>query len=224
MGCSTGSDLPHRSIGPNDVVMFTGLVETLGVVVAVEDGPDCRRIVVDPQGWSHAPEMGSSIAVDGCCLTVATAPGSDGLLAFDAVPETLAKTTLGERLVGDRVHLEHAVTPTTLMGGHLMQGHVDGVGRVVSAGPEPDGGVRVRIELDGELAEFLTPKGSVTVAGVSLTIADLDARGGWFEVALIPTTLTKTTLGGLGRGDQVNLEMDMLAKTVVYWLRNFGGR
>lgn len=204
----------------NDPGMFTGLIQTMGTIEALEDRAGVWRVVVDAGGWSHAPALGDSIAVDGCCLTVVGV--SESSLAFDAVPETLGRTTLGDRQVGDRVHLEHAVTPTTLLGGHLVQGHVDGVGRVEAVRADADGGVVLRIGLDDELAQFLTPKGSVAVAGVSLTIAQLDARAGWFEVALIPATLELTTLGSLRSGDRVNLEMDMLAKTVVHWLRTFG--
>lgn len=139
-------------------------------------------------------------------------------VAFDVIPETLARTTLGALRVGDRVNLEHAVTAATLMGGHFVQGHVDGVGRVVSVKRGEDWRVRVRI--GRELRPLMIPKGSVCVDGVSLTIAAVRADG--FEVALIPTTLELTTLADLRVGDDVNIEADMLVKAVATVLRGMG--
>jgi riboflavin synthase alpha subunit len=144
-----------------------------------------------------------------------------GMLAFDAIPETLAKTTIGELVVGSRVHLEASATMATLLGGHLVQGHVDGVGVVKFV--KTAGEWRARIEVPSELAEFFAPKGSVCVQGVSLTVMALDARERWFEIALIPTTLAKTTLGELREGSRVNVECDAIGKQVVYWLKQFGG-
>jgi len=203
--------------------MFTGLVEAVGVVREARPVAAGMRLLVDPMGWDHRPDLGESIAVSGCCLTVAAAMGSGGgPMAFDVVPETLAKTTLGGKVgVGSRVNLEHAATAATLMGGHFVQGHVDGVGVVERV--ERAGEWRVRVRPPAELMPYVTPKGSVTIEGVSLTVAAVDPAGGWFEVALIPTTLDKTTLGDLKPGDGCNLEADVLAKTVVHYLRHYAG-
>lgn len=209
-------------------------------------------MVVDPAGWRHGPGLGDSISVNGCCLTVALEPRAAGpggdRLVFDAIPETLSKTSLGELKPGSKVHLEHAVTASTLLGGHVVQGHVDGVGVVMQVQTTEGWRIRVRPPLplghqlsshesgvaatsargEGEAShdcmEFLTPKGSVCIQGVSLTIAALDPAERWFEVALIPTTLEKTMLGALVAGDRVNLEFDVLAKTIVHWLRHYRGK
>lgn len=192
--------------------MFTGIIQATGVITDRRQSPSGTRLTVDPGTWAHTPSPGDSIAINGCCLTVASAP--DPHLSFDAIPETLAKTTLGAMQPGDRVHLEHAVTPSTLLGGHLLQGHVDGVAQVlqVASGGEH----RIRIGPPRELMRFISPKGSVAIDGVSLTVAALDEL--WFEVALIPTTLDLTTLGALKAGDQVNFEADMINKMVVHRL------
>lgn len=170
---------------------------------------------------------GDSVSVSGCCLTLVADPGEvGGVLRFVAVPETLGVTTLGGMGVGSRVNLEGAVTASTLMGGHVVQGHVDGVGRVARVSRPGDGesggGWRVRVGLDAGLMRWMTPKGSVCIDGVSLTIAAMDAgdgagdgSGGWIEVALIPETLERTTLVDLEVGDAVNIEGDVMVKTVV---------
>lgn len=229
--------------------MFTGLVRAIGVVVGVDDTAFGRRIRISASGWGHRAEAGESICVSGCCLTLAEEIGADGVMAFDVVAETLRRTTLGEWGVGQRVNLEACCTPSTLLGGHIVQGHVDGVGEVLRAGREEwakrcsapgdsphdesraaGEGARggaweyvVRVRVGRELMEYVTPKGSVCVDGVSLTIAGLDVREGWFEVALIPTTLRETTLADVGAGSRVNVEMDVLSKTIVHWARNWGG-
>jgi riboflavin synthase len=149
---------------------------------------------------------------------MAAPPASTGLWAFDVVPETLSKTSLGRLRAGAAVNLEHAATPTTLMGGHVVQGHVDGVGVVESVVTE--GEYRVRVRPPAGLMEYMTPKGSICVEGVSLTLAAVEPRE-WFEVALIPVTLEKTTLGSLRAGDPVNLEADVFAKTIVHWLKHY---
>lgn len=209
--------------------MFTGLIQTVGTVVASEARGTARRIRINTHDWGHRPVLGDSISVNGCCLTVAGSPrrGRTGsVLEFDAVAETLGLTTLGRLVPGSRVNLEHACTPTTLMGGHLVQGHVDGVGRVTRVHRGDDW--RVCIGTPPGFMQYVAPKGSITVEGVSLTVAGLweskrpTASG--FEVALIPTTLAKTTLGTLKDGDEVNLEADIIAKTVVHWLQVFGDR
>ncbi len=207
--------------------MFTGLVQAKGRVETVETRGEGVRLVIRPQGWEHrvAPSRrGDSICVSGCCLTVAEAPArTAGALAFDVVPETLARTTLGRWREGTGVNLERSLAAGDLMGGHIVQGHVDGVGVVerVETGAEH----RVVVRPPGELMEFAVPKGSVGVDGVSLTLARVapGGGGGVFEVALIPTTLRLTTLGDLREGDACNLEMDVIAKTVVHWMRHYGG-
>jgi riboflavin synthase len=209
--------------------MFTGLVQAVGRVERVEpssSGGRGRRVLIRPGGWNHRPDIGDSIAINGCCLTVAAveADASGPLWAFDAVPETLAKTTLGSLGPGSGVNLEHAVTASTLMGGHFVQGHVEGVGEVLQVQTGEDW--RARIQPPPGLMAFMTPKGSVTVEGVSLTVAELepgDAEGvgGWFEIALIPTTLDKTTLGDLRPGAGVNIETDMVARAAIHWARHY---
>jgi riboflavin synthase len=175
--------------------MFTGIVREVGRVVEF----DGLRLVVDA---ATKAESGDSIAVEGVCLTVL-----DGSrLAFDVVPETLSRTTLGGLRPGDRVNIEPALRVGDPLGGHNVQGHVDGIGHVRSIG-EP-----VWIDAPGEILRYCIEKGSITVDGVSLTIAAIDDAG--FAVALIPHTLTATTLGELEPGDPVNLEADVLAKYV----------
>ncbi|MDQ7013404.1 MAG: hypothetical protein Q9O74_05855, partial [Planctomycetota bacterium] len=290
--------------------MFTGIIRATGRVVGVERVAAGVRLRVEPEGTPGSPggtpgspggtpRPGDSICVSGCCLTVAdrgtgsqpvyVAPASsrcaDGVLAFDVVPETLARTTLGGLEPGDVVHLEPSVTASTLLDGHVVQGHVEGVGVVVGVGVGVGGEYRIRIAPPAGLMPCLVPKGSVAVDGVSLTIAAVSpvapastpvapasspvapassrcptanppvapasspvapassrctaanppvapassrcpaaggADGGWFEVALIPTTLELTTLGGLVVGSRVNLETDILARTVVHVLRHYG--
>jgi len=165
------------------------------------------RLEVDPCGWEYVPESGASIAIEGCCLTVASLEG--GQLGFDVIPQTIDLTTLGHLSVGARVNMEHAARMDTLLGGHIVQGHVDGVGEVVAA--SDDGADRrVRVRVDASWAGLLVPQGSIAVSGVSLTLAAVGPN--WFEVALIPITLAETTLGDRAPGDQVNLEFDIFAK------------
>jgi riboflavin synthase len=177
--------------------MFTGLVREVGTA-SFADG----RLVVEA---ATAAEVGDSVAIDGVCLTVVEA--ADGRLAFDVVPETVARV----KEFGPRVNVEPALRAGDPLGGHQVQGHVDGVGRVVSVEPEADGS-RVRIEASPEVLRYCVEKGSITVDGVSLTVAGVDDAG--FEVALIPHTLAVTTLSELARGTPVNLEVDVLAKYV----------
>ena len=201
--------------------MFTGLIEQLGVIRSRVATPSGERLLVDASGWYHKPAVGESITVNGCCVTLAAdTQSTGGLLAFDTVPETLAKTTLGQLQPGDRVHLEQSATLATLLGGHLVQGHVDGVGIVQHV--ITDGEWRVRIAPPRELMEVFAPKGSICVQGVSLTVAALHPQDCWFEIALIPTTLAKTTLGELRAGSRVNLECDLIGKQVVHWIKHFG--
>lgn len=208
--------------------MFTGLIQHVGTVASIEPAGGGHRIAVDASGWSHRPAAGASIAVDGCCLTVADGElAAAGRLAFDAIPQTMRETVLGDRRPGDPVNLEHSVTPETLLGGHLVQGHVDGTGRVVAAGPKPDDpdDWRVRIEAPDAVRASLVRRGSITVNGVSLTIAELDEpAGAWFEVALIPVTLRDTNLDGLRPGDRVNLESDVIARMVLSFMERAQAR
>jgi riboflavin synthase len=178
--------------------MFTGLVREVGRVASFDDG----RIVVE---CATAAAVGDSVALDGVCLTVVDAGTS--ALSFDAVPETLARV----KPFGDRVNVEPALRAGDPLGGHYVQGHVDGVGAVVSVDVEGEG-ARIAIDAPVDLRRYCVEKGSIAVDGVSLTIAALTERG--FEVALIPHTLEATTLGELARGDPVNLEADVLAKYV----------
>jgi riboflavin synthase len=200
--------------------MFTGIVQHLGCIASVEPQPFGAAVEVDSLGWEHHPNHGESIAVNGCCLTVASKSGR-GVLRFDVVHQTLRTTTLGELSAGCAVNLEHAVTPQTMLGGHVVQGHVDGVGVVEAAGGDSSER-RLRVKpVQPELMECIVEKGSIAVDGVSLTIATCSDE--WFEIALIPTTIAMTKLGQLKPRDRVNLETDYIAKVVVNWLRR-GGR
>ncbi len=189
--------------------MFTGIIRERGRVAAVERASDAIRLDVDaPETAAHVA-VGDSVAVNGVCLT-AVAVG-DGRLAFDAVPETIRRSSLGRLEAGDDVNVEPALRVGDPLGGHYVQGHVDGVGTVrsVTAAGED---VVVWVDAAPELRRYLVEKGSVTVEGVSLTVAGVDDAG--FSVALIPHTLAVTTLERLAAGDQVNLEVDVLAKYV----------
>lgn len=207
--------------------MFTGLIEAQGVVhLAQTESGGNLTLVIDARAWTHcragvSPTLGESIAIDGCCLTVALTPdpAHPNLLTFHVIPESLAKTTLGDLRVGSRVHLEASCTPTTLLGGHIVQGHVDGVGEVVRVITQSEW--RITIAPPAALMPYVVPKGSIAVAGVSLTLASVDPVAGTFDIALIPTTLAKTTLGDLRVGSRVNLECDAMAKTMVHWLRHY---
>ena len=186
--------------------MFTGLVEEVGAVVERAGS----RLVIAASRVLEDTDLGASVAVNGACLTVVEVGG--GRLRFDVGPETLARTALGDLTAGDRVNLERPMRLGGLVGGHLVQGHVDGVGTVAALTREADMG-RLTIEWRGEaLAPLLIPQGSVAVDGVSLTVARLNARD--FEIMIIPHTLAATTLGGLAPGKRVNLEMDMIGKYV----------
>ena len=180
--------------------MFTGLVREVGTVVSMDGG----RLTIEA-ALEAAP--GDSVAVNGVCLTVVgTAP-----LRFDAVPETLARSSLGSLQAGSRVNLEPALRAGDPLGGHYVQGHVDGVGAVRSVTPEGDG-KRIAFDAPAELLRYVVEKGSIAVDGVSLTVSALGED--WFETALVPATLERTTLGALRPGGAVNLETDVLAKYV----------
>lgn len=195
--------------------MFTGIVQATGRIREARPTVAGLRLVIDPLGWDHRSEPGESIAVSGCCLTL-VGPARDGSLDFDAVAETLAKTTLGGLRPGDAVNLERSLRASDLLGGHFVQGHVDGVGAIerVETGAER----RVTIRPPPALMVYMVPKGSVAIDGVSLTIAGTRPDRGVIDVALIPVTLERTTLGSLRAGDRVNVEADAIAKTVVHAL------
>jgi len=188
--------------------MFTGIVEELGTVRAVERRGDVARLEVAARVAREGSDLGASVAVNGVCLTVvATAPDA---LAFEVGPETLARTTLGRLAPGDAVNLERPLRFGAALGGHLVLGHVDGIG-TVGAVTRVESTSRVRVELSGAaLAPLLVPQGSVAVDGVSLTVAALERTS--FEVMVIPHTLAVTTLGRLLPGQAVNLEMDVIGK------------
>ncbi|RMH24635.1 MAG: riboflavin synthase [Planctomycetota bacterium] len=200
--------------------MFTGLVQAVGEVAEVAPAGAGRRLTLAAGAWAEAPAPGESIAVSGCCLTLAE-PAVDGRLVFDVVAETLSRTTLGGLAPGARVNLERAARADSLLGGHIVQGHIDAVGRVEAVYADA-GEHRVRFAAPAESVPLIVPKGSVAVDGVSLTVAA--AGDTWFEVALIPTTLRETTLGDLAEGAAVNIETDILARAVAHWLRSTRGR
>jgi riboflavin synthase len=189
--------------------VFTGIVEEVGTVTEIEVTPAGARLALRAERLARLAAVGDSISVAGCCLTTVAVDGPE--LHFDAVPETLRLTTLGGLKPGDAVNLEDAVRAGEPFGGHLVQGHVDGVGEVASIEAEGDGR-RVRVRTPSGLLRYLALKGSVTVAGVSLTVAQLHDDG--FAIALIPHTLAVTTLGALAQGDLVNLEVDIVARHV----------
>jgi riboflavin synthase len=189
--------------------MFTGLVQGIGTIDDVTPVDGAARLSVQAEAVREALVPGASIAVDGVCLTVA-APTRSGFVA-DVMPETLARTTLGRYRPGQPVNLEPALRADGRLGGHLVQGHVDGVGTITSRtrGARWDD---MTVSLDPGLARYVAEKGSICVSGVSLTVTAVTDES--FSVSLIPTTLAETTLGGLDVGDPVNLEVDVLAKYV----------
>jgi len=189
--------------------MFTGIVREVGSVVARSGGDEGVRLEIDAPEVAPLVEVGGSVAINGVCLTAEAVAG--GRVTFHAVPETLSRSTLGELAAGARVNLEPALRAGDSMGGHVVQGHVDGVGTVRSVRPEGEG-LRVIVEAGPDTLRYCVEKGSITVEGVSLTIAELHDDA--FGVALIPHTLAETTLDGLAAGRHVNLEVDVLAKYV----------
>lgn len=196
--------------------MFTGLVQAVGNVTSIGPSEGGRRLVINPKSWGRSPAHGESICISGVCLTMVCDFARE--LVFDVAPETLTKTTLGALETGSPVNIERSLAAGDLIGGHFVQGHVDGTGtveRIVT-----DGEHRVRILAPQSVAPYLVPMGSITVDGVSLTIAAID--GDSFEVALIPTTLKETTLSSLTAGASVNLEADSLAKAVATLLERRG--
>ncbi|MCH6163939.1 riboflavin synthase [Streptomyces marispadix] len=194
--------------------MFTGIVEELGEVVAVEELPGAARLRLRGPRVTEGVRHGDSIAVNGVCLTVVES--SDGEFTADVIGETLARSSLGALTVGSRVNLERPMALGGRLDGHLVQGHVDGTGTIAER--TADG--TVRVQLPPGLAKYIVEKGSITVDGVSLTV--VEAGDAHFTVSLIPTTLELTTLGVKNAGDPVNLEVDVLAKYVERLLTHDG--
>ena len=198
--------------------MFTGIITGLGSVRAITglgQGADMRLVIQAPWPETASIPLGASIACCGCCLT-AVELGPDWF-AVNASAETLSKTTLGQWQVGSRINLERALKVGDELGGHIVSGHVDGLGRVIAATPD-HGSTRWRFEVPTELAKYIAPKGSVAINGVSLTVNEVEA--GTFGVNIIPHTAEHTTFGTLAVGDAVNIEIDMLARYVAR-LREF---
>jgi riboflavin synthase len=190
--------------------VFTGIVEELGEVVGKDDLADAARFVIRGPVVTTDARHGDSIAVNGVCLTVVEVL-ADGRFSADVMAETLNRSSLAAVHVGSAVNLERAAAVNSRLGGHIVQGHVDGTGRVVSRAPSEHWEV-VRIALPRELSRYVVEKGSITVDGISLTVSALGQD--WFEVSLIPTTLGLTTLGRSPVGTPVNLEVDVIAKYV----------
>jgi riboflavin synthase len=193
--------------------MFTGIVETVGIIEGIEPGADLTRLVVGAEAIADGVKLGDSIAVNGGCLTVTSI--RDGRFAFEAVQETLDRTSLGDLKVGARVNLERAMRAGDRLDGHIVQGHVDGVG-IVREMIQDGNDVRFQVDCDPELADCVVEKGSIAIDGVSLTVSALLPSG--FEVALIPHTLEVTTLSDRQPHDRVNLEVDVLGKYVKRYL------
>jgi riboflavin synthase len=194
--------------------MFTGIVEELGAVRALDGG---RLVVGCPLVATDSP-IGASVAVNGTCLTVVER--SDETLSFDLSGETLDRTTLGSVHAGSSVNPERPVSLAARLGGHLVQGHVDGVGEVVAIARDSDGGATLTVRIPGELEPLVVQKGSIAIDGVSLTVAALD--GPEVQIALIPHTLAATTLGAAAAGDPVNVEVDMIGRYVAHLMERSG--
>jgi riboflavin synthase len=216
--------------------VFTGLVQSLGRVAAIRPVSDgetgATRLEIDIGDWAHRPDLGASISVNGCCLTVAHISAT--ALHFDVIAQTLAVTSLGGLRVGDGVNLEHAATPMTFLGGHIVLGHVDGLAEVVEI--QTNGEWRMRLRLPGDLGSCAVDKGSIALDGVSLTIARVEdvaplanhaahaahavhAAESIIDVCLIPETLARTNLRARAVGDRINVEVDYMAKLVARQLR-----
>ena len=192
--------------------MFTGIVEELGEVVGLERSGDSARLTVRGPKVTADASRGDSIAINGVCLTVTAA--ADGAFTADVMGETLKHSSIGALTPGTAVNLERPVQPDGRLGGHIVQGHVDGTGAIIARTPGTDWEV-VRISVPADLARYLVYKGSVAVDGISLTVSGLaDDGASWFEVSLIPETLSRTTLGFKQPGATVNLEVDLIAKYV----------
>ena len=193
--------------------MFTGIIEGVGTIEALERGKARIDLRVRVGALAEGVRVGDSVALNGCCLTVTAVRGET--LTFQAVPETLALTSIGDRKPGDHLNVERAMRADGRLDGHIVQGHVDGTGTVSRVSREGDD-VRIEVNCDEAFGDLLVPKGSVALDGVSLTVVDPGTRS--FAVALIPHTLSETTLGERAEGDRVNLEADVLGKYVRHYL------
>jgi riboflavin synthase len=189
--------------------MFTGLVETMGTIVAVSEQPPGKRLTVDCGSVADGASIGDSISINGCCLTVVSVDRSK--LDFEAGEETLSRTNLGGLEAGSRVNLERSLAIGDRLGGHYVTGHIDAVGTLVQRHDDPPW-AHLKFQMPRQLASQVAAKGSVAVDGISLTV--VDSGKDWFSVALIPHTLEVTNLGNRTLGDRVNLETDVLAKYV----------
>jgi len=210
-------DPPRAGFGKREHTgqMFTGIVEELGTVRAVEVVGDGRRLVVAATTVLDDVALGASVAVNGCCLTVVE--WGDDWFAVDAVPETVERTTIGDLAVGDPVNLERPLAAAGRFGGHVVQGHVDTVTEVLAVVDQSDGSRWLTFRLPDNLAGQVVEKGSVTLDGISLTVASVGespTEGDTFDVALIPHTLKVTTLGVRSPGDRLNVEADVIARYV----------
>ena len=195
--------------------MFTGIVRERGRIVRADGGPEGLSLELEAPATAALSGVGDSVSISGACLTVTSV--EDGRLRFHAVPETLERSSLGRLAAGTEVNLEPALRAGDALGGHYVQGHVDGVGTVRSLEPEGEG-ARLWVDAPADVLRYCVDKGSIAVEGVSLTIAGLDGDG--FAIALVPHTLEATTLGALRPGDPVNLEVDVLAKYVEKLVRS----
>jgi riboflavin synthase len=198
--------------------MFTGLIQDVGAVRSVQQGTEGAELRIDTRLAAEIAE-GDSVAVEGVCLTATRV--DDGGFVTEAMNRTLAVSALGRLAAGDRVNLELAMRASDRLGGHIVQGHADGVGRVLAT--ETDGFARrLRVGLGAELLRYVVEKGSIALAGVSLTVADLGDS--WAEVSLIPETMDRTTLGEVKPGDELNVECDLVAKYVERLASPFAGK
>ena len=197
--------------------MFTGLVEEKGKVIALEELGDSIRMQIEAPVVTADAQLGDSISVNGVCLTVAEL--GDATFIADIMQESLNRSALGELAPQSTVNLERALLPTTRLGGHIVQGHVDGTAILISRTPSDHWDI-LRFELPADLARYVVEKGSIAISGTSLTVSAIGET--WFEVSLIPVTLRDTILGDLAEGDRVNLEVDVLAKYVEKMVRPQG--
>ena len=191
--------------------MFSGIVEAMGTIAKIEmeaNGPGCRLVIREP-GIAAETKVADSVAINGCCLTVVVKEGDE--LGFDVGPESLARTNLGEKKVGDRVNMERALAVGDRLGGHIVSGHIDGTGVLLERRDEQDWSFS-KFGISHEIAKQMVEKGSIAIDGTSLTVCE--AEPDYFTVALIPYTLEVTTLGKMQPGCRVNLETDILAKYV----------
>lgn len=196
--------------------MFTGIVQTIGTLIDSSPTQAGRRLSVSLNELpSQKISPGDSICVSGVCLTAVSI--ADNTATFDVITETLNRTSLGDRAVHDPLNLELSLQPSSFVGGHFVQGHVDAVGTVTAIKADPLDW-RITVHVPREVFKYIVPKGSITIEGVSMTIAETSRESTTFTLAVIPTTLRKTTLGSLKEGQRVNLETDILARTVVHFL------